>query len=122
MILQKIRSLDGRDEYVLLPISVYRILREEINSQLAGRKPAESKTGDYVPFALEDYVDNPVALARIRAQLTQAKLAKRMGVTQAYISKIEAQDRVSSKVLEKALAALALRTESKAVQEKRRAA
>ena len=122
MILQKIRSLDGRDEYVLLPISVYRILREEINSQLAGRKTAESKTGDYVPFALEDYVDNPVALARIRAQLTQAKLAKRMGVTQAYISKIEAQDRVSSKVLEKALAALALRTESKAVQEKRRAA
>ena len=122
MTLQKIRSLDGKDEYILLPISVYRTLRAEINGQLAGRKTAQSKTGDYVPFELEDYVDNPIALARIRAWLTQAELAKRMGVTQAYISKIEAQDRVSSKVLEKAQAALALRAAAKAVREKQRAA
>jgi DNA-binding XRE family transcriptional regulator len=122
MTLQKIRSLDGKDEYVLLPISVYRTLRAEINSQIAGRKTTRSKTADYVPFELEDYVDNPIALARIRARLTQAELAKRMSVTQAYISKIEAQDRVSSKVLEKAQVALALRAEAKAVQKKRRAA
>jgi DNA-binding XRE family transcriptional regulator len=72
------------------------------------------KTDDYVPFVLEGYVDNPIALARIRARLTQAELAKRMGVTQAYISKIEARDRVSSKVLEKAQGALSLRAKSKA--------
>ncbi len=107
MTLQKIRSLDGQDEYVLLPISVYRTLRAEINGQLAGRKTTQSKENDYVPFELEDYVDNPVALARIRARLTQSELAKRMGVTQAYISKIEAQSHVSSKVLANTQAALA---------------
>ncbi len=121
MTLQKIRSLDGKDEYVLLPISVYRTLRAEIAGQLAGRKTTRSKDGDYVPFELEDYVDNPIALARIQARLTQSELAKRMGVTQAYISKIEAQSQVSSTVLVKLHAALAQSAASKPAQ-KRRAA
>ena len=121
MTLQKIRSLDGKAEYVLLPISVYRTLRAEINGQLAVRKTTRSKAGDYVPFELEDYVDNPITLARIQARLTQAELAKRMGVTQAYISKIEAQGRVSSKVLLNAQAALAQSAGAKPAP-KRRAA
>ena len=65
MTLQKIKSPDGKDEYVLLPIAVYRALREEIEDKLPNRKVARSTDDDYVPFVLADYVDNPVALARI---------------------------------------------------------
>ena len=106
MTLQKIKSLDGKDEYVLLPIAVFRALREQIEQRLAGGRTAPSKEDDYVPFVLGDYVDNPVALARIKAKITQAELARRMDVSQAYISKIESQARVGSKVLAKVDAAL----------------
>lgn len=71
---------------------------------------SEAKTekgGDYVPFALEDYVENPVALVRIKAKVTQEQLAQRIGVTQAYISKIEHRDKVTPKFLAKVKAALA---------------
>lgn len=54
-------------------------------------------SADYVPFELTDYVDNPVALARINAGLTQESLAKRMKVTQAYVSKLEAHSKVTAK-------------------------
>lgn len=103
MTLQKIKSLNGKDEYVLLPIAVYRALRKEIDGKLDGA----AEVGDYVPFAVEDYVDNPVALARIKAHTTQEELAKRMKVSQAYISKIEGQTKVTPKVLLKVKAALA---------------
>ena len=106
MTLQKIKSPDGKDEYVLLPIAVFRALRVQIEQRLAGRKLAKSSDGDYLPFILDDYVDNPVALARIKAKITQAELARRMEVSQAYISKIEAQVQVSSKVLAKVNTAL----------------
>ena len=59
-----------------------------------------------MPFVLEHYVDNPVALARIKAKITQAELARRMDVSQAYVSKIEAQTSISGKVLAKVNAAL----------------
>ena len=62
---------------------------------------------DYVFFDPADYVDNPIALARIKAGITQEELAKRMQVSQAYISKIERQDRVTLKLLNKVKAALA---------------
>ena len=65
MTLQKIKSPNGKDEYVLLPIAVYRALREQIEHKLVSRKVGRSKNDDYVPFVLEDYVDNPVARARI---------------------------------------------------------
>lgn len=61
---------------------------------------------DYVPFELTNYVDNPVALARINASITQEELAKRMNVTRAYISKLETQDKVTAKVLQKVKAAI----------------
>ena len=97
MSLQIIKSVEGKAEYVLLPIKIYNALREEI--ELALKK--KSGSGDYVPFELEDYVDNPVALARINAGITQEELAVRMKVTQAYISKLEAQENVTAKVLKK---------------------
>lgn len=55
---------------------------------------------------LENYVDSPIALARIKAKVTQKELAKRLGVTQAYISKVEHQTKVTPKLLVKVKAAL----------------
>ena len=55
------------------------------------------KSADYVPFALEDYVDSPIALARIKAKVTQKELAKRLGVTQAYIRPISARSSIRLK-------------------------
>ncbi len=110
MTLQTIKSLDGKDEYVLLPISVFRALREQIEQRLASRAAVRSRNDDFVPFTLEDYVDNPVAFARIQARITQAELARRMNVSQAYVSKIEAQAKASNKMLAKVNAALASTT------------
>ena len=95
-----IKSLDG-EEYVLLPVRVYRALRKSIEKKLA-----EKDDADYVPFELEDYVDNPVALARIKANMTQEELAQRINVSQAYISKVERQNKVSAKLLERVKKAL----------------
>lgn len=95
-----IKSLDG-EEYVLLPLRVYLALRKSIEKKLA-----EKDDADYVPFELEDYVDNPIALARIKAKLTQEELAQRINVSQAYISKVERQNKVSAKLLERVKKAL----------------
>ena len=107
--IQIIKSLTGKPEYVLIPVSVYYALREDIEDELAGLEVMAEKGGVYAPFALEDYVDNPVALARIKAKITQGHLAQRMGVTQAYISKIEHQDKVTPKLMAKVKAALSAR-------------
>lgn len=96
MSLQVIKSIEGKAEYVLLPIKAYQALKSEIDKVL---------TQGYEPFNLEDYIDNPVALARIQADLTQEELADRMGVSQAYISKLESQQTVSTKVMAKVIAA-----------------
>ena len=61
---------------------------------------------DYHSFDPADYIDNPIALARIQMGITQEELAMRMGVSQAYISKIEAQDEVTAKLLQKVKNAL----------------
>jgi len=98
MSLQIIKSVDGKDEYVLLPISIYNALRDQIREKLNKK--------DYVPFDPADYVDNLIALARIKAGITQEELAKRMKVSQAYISKIERQDKVTPKMLQKVKMAL----------------
>jgi ribosome-binding protein aMBF1 (putative translation factor) len=102
MTLQIIKSIDGKAEYVLLPFNIYNALHDEIEEALKKKHSEE----DYVPFELTDYVDNPVALARINAGITQKELAKRMSVTQAYISKLEAQSKVTAKVLKKIKAAI----------------
>src|SRR3989338_9766187 len=101
MTLQTIKSIDGKDEYVLLSISVYTALREEIEDELAGIEAATEDDNEYIPFVLENYVDNPIALARMKAHITQKEVAERMGVTQAYISKIERQEKVTLKLLER---------------------
>ena len=100
MNLQIIKSLNGRAEYVLLPIALYESLPQTVKRKFM------SKEEDYVPFDPADYVYNPVALARIKASLSQKELAKRMKVTQAYISKLEKQLTVTPKVLQKVKLAL----------------
>lgn len=35
MTLQKIKSVQGKDEYVLLPIAVYHTLKDQIEKELA---------------------------------------------------------------------------------------
>ncbi len=39
----------------------------------------------YVSFVHEDYVDNPIAVARIKAGITQEQLVQRLDVSQAYM-------------------------------------
>jgi ribosome-binding protein aMBF1 (putative translation factor) len=104
MNLQKIKSLNGKDEYVLLPVAIYKALKVEIDSELAHK--GKSSKDDYVSFQLEDYVDNPIALARMKANLTQEQLAERLSVSQAYISKIERQDKVTPALLDRATKAI----------------
>lgn len=102
MNLQTIKSIEGKTEYVLLPVSIYNLLRNEIEEALKKKYDND----DYIPFEVENYVDNPIALARINAGITQETLAKRMKVTQAYISKLETQDKVTAKVIKKVKAAI----------------
>jgi DNA-binding XRE family transcriptional regulator len=101
--IQVIKATDGTPEYVLLPLAVYNSLRKTIDAALARNE------GDYIPFKLDDYVDNPVALARIKAGLTQEQLAERLGVTQAYISKIEAQAHATPKLMQRVTEAIGRR-------------
>jgi DNA-binding XRE family transcriptional regulator len=108
---QIINSVDGKPEFVLIPVAVYQRLRKEIEREISGLNKAGSD-GDYLPFRPEDYVANPIALARIKARITQKELAKCMGVSQAYVSKIEAQTKVSVKLLEKVQLALLARHEA----------
>lgn len=99
MSVQIINSTTGKPEYALLPIRVYQALRKQIEAKL-------KENEEYLPFELTDYVDNPVALARIKARATQEQLADAMKVSQAYISKLETQTRVTAKTLEKITLAL----------------
>ena len=70
MTLQKIKSIQGKDEYVLLPMAVYRALKDQIEKELAACEANQNDEQAYEPFVLEDYVDNLVALARIKAGIT----------------------------------------------------
>ena len=106
MTLQKIKSINGKDEYVLLPVAVYHVLRDKIEDELAGYKTVRDAGRDYVPFVLEDYVDNPVAIARIKAGITQHALAQRLGVSQAYVSQVERRTNVTAGMLERVRAAI----------------
>jgi len=100
MNLQIIKSTTGQPEYVLLPIKLYQQLKHKIDSA------SLAEDQNYEPFVIEDYIDNPVAVARIKSKLTQQELADAMGVTQAYISKLEKQLSVSPKTLQKVKSSL----------------
>lgn len=46
---------------------------------------------EFVPFVLSEYIKNPIRLKRIEAGLNQKELAKLLGVTQGYVSRIESR-------------------------------
>lgn len=64
------------------------VLRYEDYMTLAG---ADLDDAQFVPFVLTDYIKNPARVARIEAGLNQQQLAKLLGVTQGYVSRIEAR-------------------------------
>ncbi|MDB5397964.1 MAG: hypothetical protein JWM91_5470 [Rhodospirillales bacterium] len=101
---EKIEPAGGAPGYVQIPLAVYQRLRSQIEHEIAALNQAGDD--DTLPFRPEDYVSNPIALARIKARLTQVELAERMGVSQAYISKVEGKTQVSAKVLQKVHQAL----------------
>ncbi len=98
---QVIRSIEGAPEYVLIPVAVYEALKDVIDDEMAGLKATQTTDADYVPFSMDDYVSNPIALMRLKSGLTQKELAERMEVSQPYLSKMEGQDKISAKLLEK---------------------
>lgn len=97
MNIQTIKSLDGQ-EFVLLPVSCYEGLKEQIDTYMAKKNKYENKD-EYVPFVLEDYVKNPIALARINAGVTQKELARLLRISQAYVSKLESSRKVSARAM-----------------------
>lgn len=57
---------------------------------------------EYVSFALNDYIQNPIRVARIEANLSQQDLAERLNITQGYISRIEGRNfKVTDKLMHK---------------------
>lgn len=42
-----------------------------------------------IPFDVANYINNPIKVARLKANWTQVQLAEALEVTQAYIGKIE---------------------------------
>lgn len=61
---------------------------------------------DYEPFDPADFVKNPVALARMKAGVKQVELARRMDVSQAYVSKLEHLETVPESALKRVQNAL----------------
>lgn len=77
---------EGKPAFAVIPYEEYVALT--INK---AKKP-KTKGDEYVPFLLSDYIKNPIRVARVDAGLTQKELAKRLNVTQGYISKIEGRN------------------------------
>ena len=73
----------GEPAFAVIPYAEY--------IALVGRKASKARDDELVPFILGDYIKNPIRVARIDAGLTQQALAKRLKVSQGYISRIEAR-------------------------------
>lgn len=106
MNLQIIKGVNGQDEYVLLPVGVYESLREQIEDELSVLDLSKGQKEEFVPFDPADFVQNPIALARMKAGIKQVDLARKMEVSQAYISKLEHAETVSESAVNRVLDAL----------------
>ncbi len=92
---------NGKPRFVVLPYADYVALTGN------DAKPLPDDN-EFVPFVLSDYIKNPIRVMRIEAGINQEQLAKRLDVTQGYISRIEGRNfQVSAKLLERANQALA---------------
>ncbi len=85
--------------FVVLPYKDYLAM--------TGQQTLSPDKPEFVPFVLSEYIKNPIRLKRIEAGLNQKELAKLLGVTQGYISRIESRDfQVPSLLLEKVKTAI----------------
>ena len=85
---------------------LFESLRGEIEEALLGMDIDAGREEEYEPFDPVDYVQNPVALARMKAGVKRVELARRMEVSQAYITKLEHAEEVSESVLRRVRQAL----------------
>lgn len=102
MNLQTIK-LNGQ-EFVLIPATCYKANKQLFDDLVI--TPEDDEESEYIPFVLEDYFKNPVALARIRRRITQKQLAKLLKCSQSYVSQLEKKDNVSNAVMDKVMAVL----------------
>jgi DNA-binding XRE family transcriptional regulator len=99
----------GKPAFAVIPYEEYLALTEQggESTRESTRESARNDDEEFVPFALGDYINNPVRVARIEADVNQQELAARLGVTQGYISKIEGRNyKVSDKLMERVKIAL----------------
>ena len=69
----------------------------------------DKEEDEFIPFKLDDYIQNPIRVARIQANLSQQELAERLSVTQGYISRIEGRNfKVSDKLMHKIKSVLSI--------------
>jgi len=71
-----------------------------------GQPKNVAREDEFDRFDVADYVDNPVAISRIKAGITREELAKAMNVSMAYISRIECKETVTPKLLARVKGAL----------------
>lgn len=87
---------DNKPAFAVIPYADYMTLVGSANDD-----------DEYVPFALNDYIQNPIRVARIEANLSQQDLAEHLNVTQGYISRIEGRNfKVTEKLMHKIKTAL----------------
>ncbi len=91
MKLQTIRSINGADEYILVPAKVYK--RLDVNTRRAITRASRrvNANDQYHVFNPAEYVDQPVVLARLRAGVSQIDLAARLGVGLSVLKRVEAK-------------------------------
>lgn len=102
MSIQVIKKKQKAD-YVIIPYDEFIAYANEdlIDAAYIQDILSDPVEGEIMDFDFGDYVDNPVHLRRLKAGLTQKELAEKMGVTQAYVSKLEKSDSISAKALKK---------------------
>lgn len=102
MSIQVIKKKQKAD-YVIIPYDEFIAYANEdlIDAAYIQDVLSDPVEGQLLDFDFADYVDNPVHLKRLNAGLTQKELAEKMGVTQAYISKLEKSESVTAKTLKK---------------------
>ena len=102
---------NNQPKFAVVPWEIFVRFRDDIEDEVlaaeAKRVLADPVEGKLVPFDVARYISNPVKAARIKAELSQTELALRMGVSQAYVSKLEKARKVSPKVLQQVAQALA---------------
>jgi len=78
----------------------FAVLRFEDYAALAGR--TNGADDELIPFAVGDFMRNPLRALRVEAGLRQEQLAEYLGVSQGYVSRIEGRNfKVTDTMLER---------------------